>query len=552
MVDVTDAVGLGKDVVPETVARVCFADLNRDGWPDLVVDRHRVFLNVADAKSPIGRRFSEVAPEKTHLPKPQVSTMAAFADLDNDGKLDAIFSENVMPDDKTFKDHGMRTRWQKGNGDGTFAETATPLPVPPRPTISMSLGDVNRDGRLDIFFANSYKQNYEGYPGDLLLSEGKTGWKTISLPDAGIPFDDVKDAGGRPSYGGMILSLDGKQSSILSLSYGRRWNRLWAQTSDGKWEDQAPKRGLDGDENRNGAYPDWLIEYAKTHPQFPSAPEKPFRSNGNNFDASIGDVDNDGRFDVFLSTITHAWAGDSSDRSRLVFQGADGTFKTREGYAVDRIPNPVTTTWNQGDLFAQLADMDGDGWLDLILSSGDYPDQHLRIYRQNPGKGFEEVTDAFGVSHDGSQQVSLGDVDGDGAPDLVVGQTFNRLNAQQINGRTPTMRLFVNRMAAGHHAIVLRLKGDGKGVSRDALGAVVRAELADGTQVLRQLVGVGGHAAKQMDFAVDLGIGAADSVKSVEVTWPDAKGTVQTFKNVKAGTYALTFRGKLSLRSNRR
>ncbi|MFW5652589.1 MAG: hypothetical protein ACOC0P_00970, partial [Planctomycetota bacterium] len=43
--DVTDAVGLGSDVVGTGVARCLFADLNNDGWPDVVLDRVRVFLN---------------------------------------------------------------------------------------------------------------------------------------------------------------------------------------------------------------------------------------------------------------------------------------------------------------------------------------------------------------------------------------------------------------------------------------------------------------------------------------------------------------------------
>ena len=36
-VDVTDAVGLGAEVIPETVSRLCLADLDGDGWPDAVI-----------------------------------------------------------------------------------------------------------------------------------------------------------------------------------------------------------------------------------------------------------------------------------------------------------------------------------------------------------------------------------------------------------------------------------------------------------------------------------------------------------------------------------
>ena len=44
-IDVTEAAGLGPEVIGTGIARVCFADLNNDGWPDVVVNRVRVFLN---------------------------------------------------------------------------------------------------------------------------------------------------------------------------------------------------------------------------------------------------------------------------------------------------------------------------------------------------------------------------------------------------------------------------------------------------------------------------------------------------------------------------
>lgn len=548
MIDVTEAIGLGPTVVPETVGRLCFADINGDGWPDLIVDRHRVFINTPDAKSPIGRRFVEIPTDKTGLPTPLTGTVAVFADLDDDGKLDAIYAENAQPDDPKWKDHGRRTRWQKGNGDGTF-QAAQPLPTPPRPTISIAVGDVNRDGKLDLFFANSYKagDTYEGFPCDLLLSDGKGSWKHVSLPDEKIKFDETTDPGGRPTYGGMILSLNGRAPVILSLSYGRRWNRLWVPGPHDTWTDVAPQLGLDGDDNRSGVYPAWLVEYAKKHPQFPSAPEKPFRANGNNFDASIADVNNDGQFDLFISDITHAWAGDSSDRSRLLFQH-DGKFKPDPLYNVDRVPDPKDEHWNQGDLFSELVDLNGDGLLDLVLSSGDYPDNHLRIYLQKPGGGFVEATGQLGVIHDGSQQISIADIDGDGVPDLAVSETFFRLDAKQINGRKPHLRVFVNRLAGGNNVFVLRVHGDGKSVSRDALGAIAKIELADGRKLQRQLVGIGGHGGKQHDFPMFFGLGKTTLLRRVEVIWPNKRRRSQVFRDVVAGQYTLEYGAKLTRR----
>src|SRR5690606_6247248 len=136
-----------------------------------------------------------------------------------------------------------------------------------------------------------------------------------------------------------------------------------------------------------GRYPDWLKERAKTDPRFDRPDEKPFRSHGNTFDAAVGDIDNDGAFDLFLAEITHGWAGDSSDRSRFLVQSeSDGMvrFAPDDRLSVDRVPgDPTIRNWNQGDLYAELADFDLDGRLDLLLASSDYPDdQRLRLWRQ--------------------------------------------------------------------------------------------------------------------------------------------------------------------------
>lgn len=533
-------------MVPEIVARVVFADLNNDYYPDIVVDRHRVFLNRPSPIGANGRVFVEVSQSRTGLPVPIPGTTVVFVDLDNDQVLDALSVENVQLDDPKWTDRNRRTRWQKGRGNGTFEDVATELPTPPRPTIGVAIADLNQDGFLDMFFANSYKAlgTYEAFPCDLLLSEGKGKWVHQSLPKPDIPFDDEKDLGGRPSYGAMILRLDRKTSGILSLSYGRRWNRYWFPTRDGHYEDHAPRLGIDGDQDRSGVYPEWLIELSKTRPQFPSKNEKPFRSNGNHFDSSVGDVDGDGTFDLFLSMITHAWAGPASDRSRLLFGNKLGKpMSYRESYSVDRVPNPETRDWNQGDLFAELTEINGDGDLDLLLSSGDYPDQHLRVYVQRE-KSFRVDLSCFAENHDGSQQISLADIDLDGRLDLAVGQTFNRLNAQQIAGRTPLMKVFHNQYSPENKSVTLRFQGDGETVNTAGIGVVVEATLSNGKRLLRQLIGVGGHAGKQHDFTVTLGTGSS-SVKVLKVTWPDKKSTVNEFKDVPPGHYLVRFKGSL-------
>ena len=573
-IDITDSIGLSPAVVGTSIPRCLFADFNNDGYADVLINRDRVFLNLPvpdTAGSPIGRSFSEVV--FSGLPMKQPGSIITFADLDNDGNLDAVITQSVDGNNAKWKDHHQRTAWRRGNGDGTFETIDRMIYAAPNATTSaVGIGDVNLDGKLDLFLGNwylSYGESYASFPDDLLLQAESSpqfpdeddpenpfiSYHKSLLPSDGQPFTEEFDLGGRPTYGAMIANLDFVKAlnsfpQLIELNYGRRWNRVWRFNSENvngeknPWEDMAPAVHLDGDDIRDGKYPEWLKERAKTDKRFDRPDEPPFRANGNTFDCSVSDVDNDGDFDIYLSNITHGWAGDSADRSRLMLNQLVETgkidFEKDDKCNTDRIPENVNN-WNQGDLFCQLADLDNDGLVDLLLSSGDYPDnQRLRFYRQQADHSFVDETKEVGLDHDGSQQISLADINHDGALDIIVGQTFNRYPAELRKGREPRLRVFLNEAPARNHSIILRLHGDPKqGTNADALGAIVTCTVGN-TTMMRQLIGVGGHNGKQMDFIVHFGIGEATTVDSLTIIWPNAERTSQTITNLEAGTYFIT------------
>lgn len=580
-IDVTDQVGLSSDVLGAGMARCCFVDLDADGWPDAVIDRTRVFLNrpVAvsdDAIQPdgsvvVGRMFVEVI--QTGLPAlGTAGGVTAYADINNDGYADAIVARYVDANNPKWVDDGSRTAWYPGNGDGSFGPARVIAAATAATTSSIAVGDVDRDGRLDLWLGNwyrSYGGSYEGYNNDLLIQTGWEpgnetdpifwSWVRSALPSDSCIFDEEHDAAGRPTYGSVIAQLDGKGwPELLELNYGRRWNRcLTYRPTEGAvtspWVDDASEYGLDGDDIRHGRYPEWLKERASTDARFDRPDELPFRANGNTFDCSVADIDNDGDFDLFISEIAHGWAGESSDRSRFLVNRLVETDAVKFEYdprlCVDRVPpapedSTVAHNWNQGDLFAELADMDLDGRIDLLLSSGDYPDnQRLRMYHGEPDGTFVGVTESVGLDHDGSQQISLADINGDGALDIMVGQTFFRYSAEQRAGREPRLRVYLNQPPVHRKSLVLRLRGrldgvEGTACNRAGLGAIASVTL-DGQVMSRQLIGVGGHAGKQRDFVVHFGLGASERVETLTIVWPDANGTQQVFDSVPAGRYVV-------------
>jgi hypothetical protein len=563
-------------------ARLAVADVDADGRPDLIVSRRDVYLNRVDPASTYGLRFEHV---KGALIGPGDDGVATYADLDGDGVVDAIAFRSVNREkagQEAAAEGGapMHAWWQRGLGDGTFAAPTRIDATRPATAAAIAVGDLDRDGRNDVVVGNwytAYGASVEAFPADVLMNraggDGSLSFVRVPLPEDGAIFDEDRDAAGRPLYGAVVAELVQRsgppRSDILLLAYGRRANRLYVQAADGSWRDRAAELGVDGDTERSGRYPEWLAERGKTDPRFAREDEKPFRAHGNTFDAAIGDVNGDGRFDLVLAEITHAWAGPSSDRSRVLLAepSADEPgvrFKSPLEWSIDRVPaegdEEASRRWNQGDLFAELVDLDHDGRLDLVLASGEYPDpapfdERLRVFRQRPGPGsdgriFEDVTASAGIDHPGCGQMAQADFDGDGRMDLVAGQSFNRFTPAMVAaaGGQPRLRLWLNRTGgdAPTPALTFRFVGEtlppgspaARPVAHVPFGTTVTIDDGAGVQV-RQLLGPGGHAGKVSEAIVHVGLGRGPA-RRVTVRWPD--GVVQELGSLPAGRHRVLLR----------
>lgn len=115
--------------------------------------------------------------------------------------------------------------------------------------------------------------------------------------------------------------------------------------------------------------------------------------------------------------------------------------------------------------------------------------------------------------------VAIADFNGDGKLDLVMNN----------NNAAPT--LYLNNVQRSGNSVVLKLEGSGQQVgnglrtNRDAIGSQVRLTIA-GKTMMRQVEAGSGFAAEGM-LPVHFGVGKANRIEAVEITWPS--GSVQKF-----------------------
>ncbi|MGE5834903.1 MAG: VCBS repeat-containing protein, partial [Acidobacteriota bacterium] len=198
------------------------------------------------------------------------------------------------------------------------------------------------------------------------------------------------------------------------------------------------------------------------------------------------------------------------------------------------------TDWSWAPLFA---DFDNDGWKDLFVTNGIYrrpndldyiasldsggpprldrmPSVPLAKYafHNNGDLTFGNKARDWGLGDAGfSNGAAYADLDNDGNLDLVV----NNINAPAS--------IYRNLGAGGHHLrIVLR----GSGANTAGIGAKVTVTTEGRTQLLEQSPTRGFQSS--VDPVLHVGLGAATTVDTLTVTWPDRHR--QTLTSVRVDT----------------
>jgi hypothetical protein len=344
----------------------------------------------------------------------------------------------------------------------------------------------------------SGKRDYCGpsaFPGTatkLFRNRGAELAKTSDPKKPRVAFEDVTVTSGLasatgPGLGVYCADFDGDEWPDIFVANDNRPNHLWINQRNGTFKEEAHRRGIAVDSGG--------IAQA-------------------GMGIAIGDVDGDGLFDVYVTHLT-------IERNTLWQQGPTrGRFTDNTARA-----GLLSTVWRGTGFGTVLADFDHDGWPDIAVANGGVsrgtptpnPDlgshfsefaERNQLFR-NEGRGkfrdISEKNNPLCAVPNVARGLAVGDLDGDGALDLVITTIGNRA------------RVFRNVARNRGHWLIVRAFDPR--LNRDAYGAEIVVE-AGGRRLLR-IVNPGDSYQSSSDPRAHFGLGAATSYDSIHVLWPD-------------------------------
>lgn len=461
---------------PELSSHASWGDYDGDGWDDLLTNGPRLYRNVDGA-------FTEVT-AAAGLAAGQRGDGGVWGDYDNDGCLDLfLYSDGVTAPD---------TLW-RSRCDGTFEDVTAAAGIADHqahnscdqgeagtysPSVAAAWVDLDADGYLDLYVANflcwanegTYTDNVWHSRGDGTFEDwtGTHGFSNVRTPSRGV---NPVDADG-----------DGDVDLLIN-NYRLIANLYYENKGDGTFGERGALTGLGGHLDTHGG-----LNYF-----------------GHSIGTAWGDLDGDGDLDAVIANLAHPRFGTFSDKTQLMLQDA------ATGRYADRNTDwsgPVSDAgmrYQETASVPALADFDGDGALDLVITCV-YDGRPTDFYWGNGDGTFRLDSYHAGITTTNGWGIATADLDHDGDVDVAA------------------THVFANQVPPVGHWLSVAVVGDA-GANAAGIGATVRVTAGGHTQqrYVQGGSGQGGQDSRYLHF----GLGAADSVDAISVTFPG--GQVVTF-----------------------
>ena len=329
----------------------------------------------------------------------------AWGDVDGDFDLDVVAGG------------GSDTRAIYHNQNGAFTESLVGgLPADPDTSCAVAFGDIDGDGDLDLFTSGDSNNKVYRNDGASGFTEQTIGELAADSVLCDAVWGDVDQDGDLD-----LLGVAGNQPTLYQNDGAGGFNKAAVSELTHVDNDTADVAlgDIDGDndldiivvnDGQNRAYRN------DGQLSFTEITAGDLLSDGDNSQtAELGDVDGDGDLDLFV--------GNSGQASKIYRNDGSGLFVDITGGDLAGSVDIISS--------AAWGDVDGDADLDLALGVAGGTS---KIYRNDDGTGlFSDMTGGqLALDSHTAAEVALGDADGDGDLDLLV-------------GTTDTIKIYINR-----------------------------------------------------------------------------------------------------------
>ncbi|MGB7601904.1 MAG: FG-GAP-like repeat-containing protein [Candidatus Sulfotelmatobacter sp.] len=364
---------------------VAVADVNGDGHPDLVVSNYCLSTSnctYGTVDVLLGNGDGTFQSAVSYNSGGYYSRSVTVADLNGDGKPDLIvISQCNNNNNCDFGSVGVLL----GNGDGTF-QAASSYSTDEQSAYSVAAADVNGDGKLDVIVGDQCDYSSDCGNGVVAVLLGN-GDGTLQMPS-------TYNSGGMSTSSVLVKDVNGDGKPDILATNG--------------CADNSCSSGSVGVLLGNG---DGTFQ----------APISYNPGGSGSFSMAMADVNGDGKLDLLVANTCLNNSNCNNGIVGVLFGNGDGTFLPAVAYGA-----------GGSDTFSvALADINGDGKLDLLVANACNTNScnngSVGVLLGN-GDGTFQAATAYSSAGLYADAIAVGDINGDGKPDLVVTNECNGNN----------------------------------------------------------------------------------------------------------------------------